>query len=175
MKRGPPPKSTARRQRRNRQPRLEVHTGAAPDVALEIRPDVPPYPKRFARGYQQLLLLTRRRWDAFWASDLSMVVADVDLPLVERLFQRYDERDRAYREIRKKDVGRLCKGSQGQPILHPLLKYIDNCDSEIRQMEDRLGMSPVVRLKMGVALAGANKTIEETNDGLYDTDQEDPR
>ncbi len=169
MKRGPAPKPTARRQRRNREPQLEVHTGV-PDIQPSqlpaVRPEMPPYPKA-------ILKVTRERWAAYWSHEVSTVACEVDLPMVERLHRRYDERERAYREIRK--VGRLTKGSQGQIILHPLLKYINECEQEIRQLEDRLGLSPAARLRMGAALAGAKRTLDDVNGSLGNTDQEDPR
>lgn len=169
MKRGPAPKPTARRQRRNREPHLEVHAGV-PDIQPPnlpaVRPEMPPYPK-------SILKVTRERWAAYWQHEVSAVACVVDLPMVERLHRRCDERERAYREIRK--VGRLTKGSQGQLILHPLLKYINECEQEIRQLEDRLGLSPAARLRMGAVMAGAKRGLDQVNSSLETTDQEDPR
>ena len=168
MKRGPLPKPTGRRQRRNRQPHLEVHTGNVPDIRPPlpaVRSEMPPYPK-------SILKVTKERWAAYWQHEVSTVACVVDMPVIERLHRRYDERERSYREIRK--IGRLTKGSQGQIILHPLLKYIDQCEQEIRQLEDRLGLSPAARLRMGAALAGAKRTLDDTNQSLQ-VDLEDPR
>lgn len=165
MSGGRPRKPTDRRQRRNHSPSLEIHTGS--DLPV-VQSEVPPYPT-------SLLKVTKLLWDTYWRSGVSDVAGEVDLPIVERLHRRYDERERACRAIRKKDVGRLTKGSQGQLILHPLLKYIDNCEAEIRQLEDRLGLSPNARLKMGATLAGAKRTLDEVNNSLTDADQEDPR
>ena len=170
MKHGPAPKSAGRRQRRNRQPQLEVHTGTIPDIQPPqlpaVRSAMPPYPK-------SILKVTKEQWATYWQSEISVVACEVDLPVVERLHRRYDERERAYREVRKS--GRLAVGSQGQKILHPLLKYIDQCEQEIRQLEDRLGLSPHARLKMGATLAGAKRTLEQVNAGLDGTEPDDPR
>ena len=171
MTRGPTPKSSARRQRRNR-PHLEVHTGVSDIQPLAqlpaVRSEMPPYPK-------SILKVTKQRWAIYWQHEVSAVACQVDLPMVERLFRRYDECERAYRAIRKKDIGRLAVGSQGQQILHPLLKYIDQCEQEARQLEDRLGLSPNARLRMGATLAGAKRTLEQVNTSLDGADQEDPR
>ena len=169
MKRGRTPKPPGRAQgHRKHQPQLEVHTGAAPDILPAVQSVIPPYPKSILKG-------TKLLWDTYWQSEIATVAAKVDLPVVERLHRRYDERERAYREIKKKGVGHLTRGSQGQVILHPLLKYIDNCEAEIRQLEDRLGLSPAARLRMGATLAGAKRTLDQVNNGLTSTDQEDPR
>ena len=168
MKHGPNPKSSARRQRQNR-PRLEVHTGV-PDIQPPqlpaVRSEMPPYPK-------SILKVTKERWAIYWRSEVSAVAGEVDLPVVERLHRRYDERERAFREV-KKD-GRLSHGSQGQLVLHPLLKYIDQCELEIRQLEDRLGLSPQARLRMGATLAGAKRSLEQVNQSMDGADPEDPR
>ena len=96
MTRGPTPKSATRRQRRNRQPRLEVHSGV-PDIQPPqlpaIRPKMPPYPK-------SILKVTKERWATYWQSEIAIVATAVDLPVVERLHRRYDERERAFREVR---------------------------------------------------------------------------
>ena len=164
MTRGPLPKSTARRQRRNRErPRLglEVHTGEVP----AIRPEIPVTPK-------SLLKVTKERWATYWNSDVAIVATEADYPTVERLHRRYDERERAFREVRK--AGRLAIGSQGQQVLHPLLKYIDQCEQEIRALEDRLGLSPHARLRMGATMAGAKRTLDDANQNL-EVDHDDPR
>ena len=169
MTRGPTPKSSARRQRRNR-PHLEVHTGVSdiqPRPQLPaVRSEMPPYPK-------SILKVTKQQWAIYWQSEVSSVAGEVDLPVVERLHRRYDERERAFREIRKD--GRLAKGSQGQLILHPLLKYIDQCEQEIRQLEDRLGLSPHARLRMGATMAGTKRTLEEMKSSFDGADPPDPR
>ena len=171
MSRGPIPKPTARRQRRNRErPRLEVHTGTVADIEPQsklpaVRSEMPPYPK-------SILKVTKQRWATYWNSDIAIVATAVDLPMVERLHRRYDERERAFREVRK--AGRLAVGSQGQQVLHPLLKYIDQCEQEIRALEDRLGLSPHARLRMGATLAGAKRTLDDANRNL-EVDHDDPR
>lgn len=101
------------------------------------------------------------------------------MPVITRLFTRYDERERAYRAVRKQ--GRVTTGSQGQVVAHPLLKYIDACDAEIRQLEDRLGLSPRGMAQLGANFAAAQKTLDDLNKSLDDTDvdgnghDDDPR
>ncbi len=95
--------------------------------------------------------------------------------MIRRLFILYDERERAYEEAKDK---RIVKGSQDQEVLNPLLKYIAQCDTEIRQIEDRLGMSPRSRLQLGIAFGDAMRSMDELNRRLAATDVEekdDPR
>lgn len=124
-----------------------------------------------------LLAQTRERWGVYWRSELASATREAHLPVVERLFYRYDERERAFRAVRK--YGRVVRGSQGQPVANPLLRYIDACDAEIRQLEDRLGLSPRGMAQLGVNFANAQKSLDDLNrtmepEGDDDRD-EDPR
>ena len=93
---------------------------------------------------------TKTKWKAFWSSDAARVLAPaVDGHAVERLFDLYDERERAYQDFRKQ---RFVKGSQGQDVLNPLGRLIATFDQEIRQLEDRLGFSPASRQRLGLEL-----------------------
>lgn len=128
-----------------------------------------------------LLKVTSARWDVYWNSELARATREAHIPIVERLFFRYDERERAYRTVRKQ--GRVTKGSQGQIVVHPLLKYIDACDAEIRQLEDRLGLSPRGMAQLGSNFAAVKKSLDDVNSSLEkdddatddDSDGEDPR
>jgi P27 family predicted phage terminase small subunit len=121
-----------------------------------------------------LLKVTKQRWQTYWGSELARATREAHLPMVERLFQRYDERERAYRTVRKD--GRVTIGSTGQMVAHPLLRYIDNCDSEIRQLEDRLGLSPRGMAQLGSSFATAARSLDDLNHALEtDDDDSDPR
>jgi len=119
-----------------------------------------------------LLKATREDWSGFWASPLASLVIPADLPALRRLFTLYDERLRAYQGYRK---GRLVAGSMGQPVLNPLFAAMKSADAEIRALEDRLGLSPIARLRLGVALGEAARSLDELNRSLdADDDADDP-
>ncbi len=121
-----------------------------------------------------LLKVTRDSWAAYWQSDVAQVAQPVHLPIIRRLFLRYDGRERAHREVRR--TGMLTTGSTGQDVQNPLLSYIDACDRAIQGMEDRLGLSPGAMLRMGNAFSGIRKSLDERNAAiLIDEDEEDPR
>jgi P27 family predicted phage terminase small subunit len=153
---GRPPKSPDRLQRRN----------ASPVLALSAGERLAPPPP------VGVLKLTRARWQTYWASELAGATRDAHIPIVERLFYRYDERERASRTVRKE--GRITRGSQGQLVQHPLLKYIDACDAEIRQLEDRLGLSPRGMAQLGSSFATAQRSLDDLNRTLQsDTEEAD--
>jgi len=156
------PKPAARRQRRNKRG-LELV-----DLASQKQPDVPPPPAG-------LLQKTREAWTDFWGSEVAKVVdAATDRSTLIRLFTLKDERERCYRAVRKE---RLVTGSRNQPVLNPLYRQLATLDSEIRQLEDRFGLTPQARAKLGLTLGSGRRTIEELNRDLDDGDdgEDDPR
>ena len=124
---------------------------------------------------EKLLKVTVGRWAAFWETEEGNATRPAELPQVERLFELMDERERARRAIRKQ--GRMVKGSQGQPVAHPLLKYVGDCEREIRALEDRLGLSRRAMVALGAGFANAQRSLDELNRAINedDDDQDDPR
>jgi P27 family predicted phage terminase small subunit len=94
-----------------------------------------------------------------------LVVPDTDLPALERLWTLYDERARALRGYRRE---RLVVGSTGQMVLNPLARAMQAFDAEIRAIEDRFGLTPMARLRLGVQLGEAARSLEEMNRSLDD-------
>lgn len=161
---GPAPKPADRRQRRNKPTELR----AVPPRAIVEVPKAPP----------GLLKATRDWWSEFWNSDLAAATgAETDLPALRRLASLYDERERAYRAIQRGD--RLVTGSKGQEVLNPLYRVIASLDAEIRNLEDRFGLTPLARLRLGITLTDAQKGLEDLNARLAadaaPEDFEDPR
>lgn len=149
---GSMPKPPAKRKRRN--PRTEVGV-----VGVLPRVGVPPAPSG-------LLANTVMRWEAYWSSPVGGAANPVsDRAAVERLFRAYDEMDRVGGEFRRE---RVVEGSTGQPTLHPLGRYIATLNSEILQLEDRLGLSPKARAQLGLAIAEAKKTLGDLATIAYD-------
>jgi P27 family predicted phage terminase small subunit len=157
---GPPPKPIGRRQRRN--PRTSTERAGVGLVVVAGGRQAAPAPPA------GLLKATREAWSAFWSSPLApMVVPATDLPALERLFTLRDERARALRGYRAR---RLVVTDSGV-ALNPLLRVLKQLDAEIRQLEDRFGLSPIARLRLGVALGEAARSLEEL---LDDDDDDDP-
>jgi P27 family predicted phage terminase small subunit len=161
--RGPAPKDPERRQRRNTAKDLAV-------VGPGAESDVPAAPAG-------LLKRTRDRWAAYWAAPVANLVDPVsDLPALERLFILYDDLDRSQASVRKQ--GHMVTGSQGQAVLNPLLRHIQATQAEVRQLEDRFGLSPRARLSLGVTLGEAAKSLADLNAEFTaggDGDDDDPR
>ena len=158
---GPPPKPPDKRQRRR--PDLGVIHGGPP---LEV-PDMPPAP----RG-TRWLRHSREWWERTWSGRDRRAWTGSDSAVVERLLTLVDERERARRGLTK---GRLVPGASGQPVLNPLAGYLAKLDAGIRQLEDRLGLSPRSRLQLGVTLGDAHRLLRDLMTAVDEDDEDDPR
>lgn len=138
-----------------------------------------PAPKCPAKvGGMAPLAATVAAWDRLWSSAVVQVVdLASDMEAVERWAALLDERERAFRAFRRQ---RMVEGSQGQPTLSPLWQVVRSCDTELRALEDRIGLSPKARLQLGITFAEAGRSLDELNRMLEADDDaedgvEDPR
>jgi hypothetical protein len=146
-----------------------THQGHRSHVPVAVLPaPASPEPPEPPAG---LLISTRQAWAGFWASPLAGLVVDSDLPALRRLFELYDERARSWRGYRRR---RLVEGSQGQPVLSPLFRAAMALEAEIRPLEDRFGVTPAARLKLGIRLGEAARSLEDLVRDL-DEDEEERR
>jgi hypothetical protein len=112
-----------------------------------------------------LLVVTRDDWDAFWRSPLAATaLPDTDGPSIRRLFVLRDQAERISRAVRSKPV---VPGSMGQSRANPLYQTLTALLAEIRQLEDRFGLSPMARLRLGVQLGDAARSLADLNAELH--------
>lgn len=112
-------------------------------------------------------------WGSYWSSDVAQAIEpDSDMPAVRRLFQLYDDHERARRAYVSQPI---VEGSQGQPVLNPMGRVRESLQKEIRMLEDRLGMNPQARLKLGIQLTEATKSLNQIMSDLnpYPEDDDD--
>ena len=106
-----------------------------------------------------LLASSRKRWRAYWESNLAQAAdRQVDLPRIERWIETTDEYERVNAIFKQT---RLVKGSTGQPALNPLASYLANLSAELRAAETELGMTPLARQRLGIAYGQARLTVHE--------------
>ena len=145
--------------------RHRVGEGRPTDLRAVDRFDVPECP-------DVELAEIREWWAAFWTSDLMAVVgADTDIPAVRRLATLMDLRERALRSAQE-DL--MLEGSTGQWVENPMAKAMSRYDVEIRNLEDRFGLTPRARLNLGVQLGQAKKSLEDMMKVTRDDDRDAP-
>jgi P27 family predicted phage terminase small subunit len=110
------------------------------------------------------LAVTKADWTALWSSALVTALLPVtDEATVRRLFGLRDERERMMRGIRR---ARIVLGSRGQPRANPLYAQVAAFDAEIRQLEDRVGLSPRARLQLGISLGVAVRSLADIAEAI---------
>jgi hypothetical protein len=174
--RGPPPKPASERKRRNH--RNEAGQLAVVDGAWTLPAGV-----KGADGSVipatlpgKPLRHTQVAYEAFQSSAMARLVTAADVPALHRLFALYDEIERSSRVFARE---RLVEGATGGTKLNPLGPWIRQCGADARALEDRFGLTPVARLRLGVVFGAAKAGLDALNDALNDDpaddqDQDDP-
>ena len=153
----------------------ELKTGHR-DNNLQVLKGGAEFPKPAVK--HQWLASTKRNWKNYWNSELSSTAQPVDLPAFYRLFQFYDEVERANRMVLKMgNKGLLSVGSQGQPKVNPLIDLTIKLESSILKLEQELGLTPLARQRLGIAFGEAQIGFKQLQEFLKEDEIEtvDPR
>ena len=117
--------------------------------------------QRFATtALTEALAAVRAEWDAFWTSPLAQTVTAADLPALRRLWLLRDSTVRYQRAIRREPY---VLGAKQQPRVNPLAALLMATLAEARQLEDRFGLTPLGRLRLGVTLGDAARSLADLN------------
>lgn len=132
----PPKKSPERRQRTNTQDVGVVR--ALPSVKPMVPAPQPHWRTEVAEG-----------WNDFWSSLLAspQVMKPTDGPALTRLF---DMRHRLLEAQAAFDAEPIVVGSTGQPTLSPWAAELHRLEGVVGKLEDKFGLTPLARLKLGV-------------------------
>lgn len=153
----PSPRKPADRRQNHKTADLQLVAGGKAEV---VTPDPP----------DGLLPETAEWWGELWSSDIRQAWERSDWPALRRLAEMYDERERALKAYRSQ---RLVEGSQGQPVLNPMWKVAEQLDKEIRQLEDRFGLSPKARLQLGITFGQAQTSMQALMEAMTDGESDD--
>ncbi len=151
--------------------RLAGHRQAGPALELVSEPSPAPEPP------VELSEEVATAWEAYWRSDVARVASEVDLPVVRRLFRMYEQYEQALEVVRKAIVVR---GSTGQIRVNPLADYAFKLSGQILRLEEELGLTPLSRQRLGIALAERYRSLDELNlslsePGHGEDEADDPR
>ena len=127
---------------------------------------VPPCPLREDGNFVAQEL--RDEWLELWRTPVaSSWDPQSDLAALHRLFRLRDQVNRLM--VKVFEMGDMVDGSQEQKVLNPLHRLITVLTGQILALEDRFGLSPSARFKLGIEIGGAVKaaqTLEDQNAGF---------
>jgi hypothetical protein len=155
---GPPPKAATRRQRSRR------------DIGTDIA--APRHPGRAPAMPRGLCRPAQTAWSAYWEDVVSGVTRLSDAPLVQRWARNLD---RYHRLLAEADANPVVGGSMGQPRANPIYNLVLKIEQSIKEDEQQLGIGPLNRLRLGVALSESAKSLADLNAEAENAENEDPR
>ena len=118
--------------------------------------DVPELPNK-----TQMLKVSRDTWELVWSSGIASQLQEQDTQALYRWIEYLDEWHRARRTLKGAD--RLVPGSRGQMVLNPLIDYMQKLEANLRGIEDRLGLSPMARARLGLTVAEGTSIALQIN------------
>ena len=91
---------------------------------------------------------------------MASLLIDADRGGLERWIRYVDE----WARVRRAFVSsRVVEGSTGQPVLNPLAGYIRQLEDAIHRLEERYGLTPYARTRLGIAVGQAKLTAQALN------------
>jgi hypothetical protein len=108
-------------------------------------------------------------WHSYWTSDLARAAnPKTDIQAVKRLFTLYEERDQLYALYKDSDLFKplpKTRAAKQKPVRwgSPIRALLGKIHQEIIQLEDRFGLSPISRLRLGLTAANAANVFSQIN------------
>lgn len=156
---------TARKPPERRQDRHKARS-----TVVTLAPAAPPAPE----PPEELLKSTAALWNEFWSSDIARAWQGPDIDGLRRLIVYRDEWQRMINAHR---AHRFVEGSMGQAKVSPALEVALKLEAAMGRLAADLGLSPLARMRLGIAFGQAAKTAEQLRDDAYNVtdDEPDPR
>lgn len=152
---------------------VDTRNGARLSLVASASPAVPGVPKApLGLGLDEL-----RQWDAFWASPQAQLLLETEHIIVTR----YVDALQRYRHATELgDANPVTQGSQGQDVESPYYSIAEKALKTAERCEAQLGIGPMARMKLGVQVGEASRSLAELNaalmgGGASDDDGADPR
>lgn len=96
-------------------------------------------------------------WERVWELGTG-TYATSDIYTVER-YASMQERRRQYLDTLKEE-GWTTVGSTGNAVMHPVARLLQDVEQKLVALEDRLGLSPEARHRLGIQLVEAQSKLE---------------
>jgi len=128
-------------------------------VASNILPaDVPAAPSTFEDLDGPYRSQAVGLWSDIWTAGRGFYMVETDSYTIERYVTMQVRRSKLMATLEVD--GWTSEGSQGQQILHPLARMLLDIETKLMPLEDRLGLSPEARLRLGLAVAETQSKLD---------------
>ncbi|MEV7402837.1 phage terminase small subunit P27 family [Streptomyces sp. NPDC091267] len=138
----------------------DVRTGNASYADEPVAPVV--YEGRAPRVPVHLKATGRDVWRNVWAAGSGAYSPDTDRNIILRYAELHDRRAELLDRVEAD--GYLSEGYSGQPVAHPLLRYVESTEKELRSIETVIGFTPEARMRLGIVAAEARKVAAGPED-----------
>lgn len=98
-------------------------------------------------------------WNEIWRVGGTSYDPGTDSPIIERYASMQSRRLEALAVI--ENEGMTTTGSQGQVVLHPLVRVVESIEAKLLPLEDRLGLNPEARIRLGISTLEGKTKLEE--------------
>jgi len=131
----------------------DLRTGNANSAAEAAAPIV--YEGRAPRVPAHLKAAGREVWRAVWQAGMGAYSPDTDRNIILRYAELHDRRAALLADVEAEGFTQV--GSTGQPVAHPLLRFVESTERELRAIETAIGFTPEARMRLGLVAAEARK------------------
>lgn len=121
---------------------------------------VPPAPE----PPQHLGPIARRYWERLWDAGAEVYNRETDAPAIDRYCSLQERRIKFLRILEAE--GYTTVGSQGQTVAHPAAKLLTDVEAKLTPLEDRLGLNPDARLRLGISAIETKSKLDAFMEGF---------
>lgn len=114
--------------------------------------DLPPVPTHLTSAAKAV-------WHSVWAAGGDSYSAKTDAYVIERYATLHARRAELMQML--EDDGMVSVGSQGQTVLHPAARYLSDVESAMSKLEDKLGLNPESRLRLGISAIEKESKLDQ--------------
>ena len=113
----------------------------------EFRPNHEPVPTPPAPA--SLKKYGQKLWCDLWHAGRNAYQPQTDSAILERYCSLSERRQELLALL--SEEGFIVQGSQQQPVSHPAAKLLDSIEGRLGPIEDRLGLNPEARFRLGIS------------------------
>jgi P27 family predicted phage terminase small subunit len=139
----------------------EMRTGNA-NTAAVAEPAPVVYEGRAPRVPAHLKATGKDVWRNVWAAGMGAYSPDTDRNVITRYCELHDRRADLLALVEAD--GYMSEGYNGQPVAHPMLRFVESTEKELRAIETTIGFTPEARLRLGLVAAEARKVAAGPED-----------